>query len=81
MTDRTTRILLTLIAVALWGLLLRPVVSASPTLAAPQSSGCPALVVTQFRDGGDHNVYVVQDGRLYRFTANDLRQMTPLTGK
>lgn len=76
MADRTTRILLSLIAVALWGLLLRPVVSASPTLAAPQASSGQALVY-----GSDNNVYVLQDGRLYKFWANELNRVTPLTGK
>ncbi len=36
-TDRTTKILLTMIAVALWGLLLKPLFAPTPSLAAPHT--------------------------------------------
>ncbi|MCC2667631.1 MAG: hypothetical protein K0Q72_102 [Armatimonadetes bacterium] len=79
--DRTTKLLLGLIAAGLWTVLLRPLWTASPTQAkpaapaapparmspaqAPGGAATPALTVSQEPDGTD--VYVAEGGRIYRF--------------
>jgi hypothetical protein len=53
MSDRTTKFLLTLIAIALWGLLLRPAFTPAPThaaeAAAPSGFGAPSGAPMQFQ--------------------------------
>ena len=44
-TDRTTKILLTMIAVALWGLLLKPLFAPTPSLAAPHNQGTMSVSI------------------------------------
>ena len=69
MTDRTTKFLLVCIALALWGLLMRPAFTPIPAKAAGSDNGQlvvvgegPALRVFLFGPGG----------RLYRFSPDDL---------
>ena len=57
MVDRTTRVLLALIAVALWGLLLKPVLTPTPVYA---QEGVMAVNIAQV---GGHRLYGVS-GRL-----------------
>ena len=80
MADRTTKVLLALIAVALYGALLRPLLLAAapaqaqqpgpprqappPPAAAPPKS-CPAVFADQW------NVFIAADGYLTVFTRNN----------
>ena len=64
--DRVTKTLLALIAAALWGLLLRPLLAPGPAGAAPARppvSLAPAAVAAS-----NGFVYVAQGGRLYVYT-------------
>ena len=64
MTDRTTKLLLGLIVLALWGLLLRPALTPLPAKAAPDApaGATNGMVVT------DRGVYLYSsDGSLYLF--------------
>lgn len=76
MADRTTRVLLVLITVALWGVLLRPLFTTTPAQAqqpppprqaAPvaASSSCPAIFADQ------KNVFVAAEGYLTVFRRDD----------
>lgn len=68
-TDRTVKVLLFSIALALWGLLLRP--AFTPTTARAAESDRGQLVVVG--DGQLARVYFVDPGnRVYRLSANDL---------
>jgi hypothetical protein len=70
MADRPTRLLLTLIALALWGLLLRPLLAPTPGIAAgasPRPSRAPALAVS------GATVYLAQDGVLVTYQADTLQ--------
>ena len=66
MHDRTLKFLLAIIAVALWGFLLRPLLAAGPVQASPtlipQSN--PAITIEPTANAGD--VYVVDNHVLYR---------------
>lgn len=61
MADRTTKFLLLVIALALWGLLLRPTLTPIPAQAQGQDSGNYGLIV----DSGD--VYLRVVNNIYRF--------------
>jgi hypothetical protein len=61
-TDRTTKVLLLLIAIGLWGLLLRPLLAPSPVQAQGASSSAFAPVVA-----ADGYVYVVAHDRIGAF--------------
>jgi hypothetical protein len=70
--DRTTKALLALIAVALWGLLLKPLIALPAAQAAPQggASGLPALVFNQSRD----EAFIATGGYLYKIdTSSPMR--------
>jgi hypothetical protein len=68
-TDRTTKLLLVAIALALWGLLLRP--AFTPVTANAQGSGGGQLVAVG--EGQNARVFLLDPGnRLYRFSSNDL---------
>jgi hypothetical protein len=68
-TDRTTKLLLAAIALALWGLLLRPAFTPIPTRAAEADSD--HLVVTG--EGQATRIYLYGPGaRVFRFDPNDL---------
>jgi hypothetical protein len=68
-TDRTTKLLLFCIALALWGLLMRPAFTPMPVKAEGSSSG--QLVVVG--EGQNARVFLLDAGnRVYRFSSNDL---------
>jgi hypothetical protein len=68
-TDRTTKLLLAAIALALWGLLMRPTFTPIPIRAA--ESGGEHLIVSG--EGTATRVYLYGPGaRLFRFDADDL---------
>jgi hypothetical protein len=65
MADRTTKFLLVAIALALWGLLLRPTITPIPAQAQGEgSSTTSSLVVT------DRDVYFRSGYNIYRFERN-----------
>jgi hypothetical protein len=80
-TDRTTKLLLGIIAAGLWSLLLRPLWTASPSQAKPAAKprleavasarpavapvGPPAITTVSGPDGLE--LYVAEGGRIYRF--------------
>ena len=69
MTDRTTKLLLFCIALALWGLLMRPTFTPIPAKAAGTDAG--QLVVVG--EGQAARVFLFgPGGRLYRFSPEDL---------
>ena len=69
MTDRTTKVLLFSIALALWGLLMRPAFTPIPAKAAGSDNG--QLVVVG--EGQAARVFLLTPGgRLYRFSPDDL---------
>jgi hypothetical protein len=69
MTDRTTKLLLISIALALWGLLLCPAFTPIPARAAGSDGG--QLVVVGA--GQNARVFLLDAGnRVYRFSSNDL---------
>jgi len=69
MTDRTTKLLLVCIALALWGLLMRPTFTPMSVKAEGSSSGQLAVV----GEGQNARVFLLDPGnRLYRFSSNDL---------
>jgi len=61
MIDRTTKFLLSVIALALLGLLLRPLVVPSPAQAAEPSISLASV------SASNGLIYVVQGGRLYEY--------------
>jgi hypothetical protein len=65
-TDRTTKFLLIVIALALWGLLLRPSVTPIPALAQEGGNGGTSggMVVT------DRDVYLRVGSSIFRFERN-----------
>jgi hypothetical protein len=65
MQDRTIKFLLATVAVALWGLLLRPLLTSTPVQAAPQAQppAYPAIALPTQYSG---MIYVVQDRTLYK---------------
>jgi hypothetical protein len=71
MTDRTTKLLLFCIALALWGLLLRP--AFTPITASAQGSGDGQLVVVGSGRQAPGIFLFTQIGQgVYRFSPNDL---------
>ena len=79
MADRTTKFLLVVIALALWGLLLKP--AATPIIAQAQDGGSSlgGMVVT------DRDVYVRTGTNIYRFERNlmpkDLARVESVNGE
>lgn len=79
MADRTTKFLLVIIALALWGLLLKPTVT--PIIAQAQDGGSNlgGMVVT------DRDVYVRTGSSIYRFERNlqpkDLARFESVNGE
>lgn len=85
LTDRSTKVLLVLIAVALWGILLRPVFTPAPAqaqaqttaqehIAAPQQTKtAPVMQVFTFQAGGQPvtAVFVVADGYVSMYRVID----------
>lgn len=69
-TDRTTKLLLTAIALALWGLLMRPSLTPIPARAAGGEGG-QLVVVGEGQTAGVYLVTPTGTG-LYRFNATDL---------
>jgi hypothetical protein len=69
-TDRTTKMLLAAVALALWGLLMRPTFTPIPAKAAGGEGG--QLVVVG--EGQTAGVYLLTPNgqNLYRFSPNDL---------
>ena len=76
--DRLTKTLLTLIAAALWGLLLRPLLAPGPAGAAPPHTtilpGVPAIATPA---SYGNVALVVQNGVLYRVDFSSMH----VTGK
>ena len=69
MMDRTTKLLLAAIALALWGLLMRPALTPIPARAAGPDTG--QLVVVG--EGQMARVFLyTAGGSIYRFSSNDL---------
>lgn len=66
--DRTVKLLLFSIALALWGLLLRPAFTPVPVNA--QGSSSSELVVVG--EGQLAGLFLLRQGDLYRFSPNDL---------
>lgn len=67
MNDRTSKVLLLAIAIALWGLLLRPLATPLPVQAQGEQRGqpgCPSVVVTDENEGALH---VVANGKVHSF--------------
>jgi hypothetical protein len=69
-TDRTTKLLLAAIALALWGLLMRPAFTPIPAKAAGGEGGNLVVVGT----GQTAGIYLLSPSGhdLYRFSPNDL---------
>jgi len=68
MVDRTTKLLLLLIAAALWGILLRPAFAPPPVQAAPPASEPHRSTSLSINPGVE--VFLAQDGNIYRFSRN-----------
>ena len=69
--DRTARTPLWLIALALWGLLLRPALVSTPARAQDAGAPAPARCCMQVVNGGLYLYH--QNGNVYRFDPTTLR--------
>lgn len=81
MNDRTTKLLLALVAAALWALLLRPLFSAPASAADPRAPRAPRESEGAVSAAASNDmVYVVRGGRIYAYqmdyTAERLRFRT-----
>lgn len=84
--DRTVKVLLAVIAVALWGLLLRPLLNLPSAQAAPTArnsatgnTAAPAIVLLP----NTHRALVVQNGTLYEvdFSGHTQKFVAPSTAQ
>jgi len=78
--DRTVKVLLAVIAVALWGLLLRPFLSLPPAQAEPSvraalTSGASAPAVTLLPN--TDRALIVQNGTVYEVDFSGRQQIRP----
>jgi hypothetical protein len=70
MHDRTTKLLLFAIALALWGFLLRPAFTPGPAQAQAQSSDASAQSAGRMILTSDSLYLYHEDGNLYKFDRN-----------
>jgi hypothetical protein len=76
MADRTTKVLLAVVAAGLWGLLLRPAFTPSPVQAQRPPSAPPMAIAAMSPVYGDHGnfrgaVFVATGGEVYQFDLNN----------